>query len=195
MAIFFTADLHLNHKNIIKYSSRPYADVDEMNEAIIANWNAVVTPADLVYLLGDVAFQHPKKAVSLLNRLNGTIHLVRGNHDGNLLDTEECRKRFAKVSDLMEIRVPDSDARNGRQLVVLCHFPMLTWNKAHHGAWHLHGHSHGTLKTCDTCSQARRMDVGMDTNGCKPYTYEQIKAVMTSKQFVQTDHHNENTAE
>ncbi|MEJ7707010.1 MAG: hypothetical protein WKF82_06805 [Nocardioidaceae bacterium] len=55
MAVYFTSDTHFSHANIIRLCNRPFADVDEMDEAIIERWNATVTSADTVYHLGDVA--------------------------------------------------------------------------------------------------------------------------------------------
>lgn len=84
--IFLIADLHLGHSNILTRlqdecgkPQRPFASVEEMNETLISNWNAVVTPQDKVYVLGDVVFG--RKNLPMLNRLNGTKSLVRGNHD------------------------------------------------------------------------------------------------------------------
>jgi len=78
--IFFTSDTHFWHANIIKFCQRPFADVNEMNEKMIANWNAVVGPDDIIYHLGD--FSMAARPVELyVPRLMGSIHLVMGNHD------------------------------------------------------------------------------------------------------------------
>lgn len=87
MKVWFTSDLHFSHANIIKYCNRPFADVDEMNAALIRNWNEVVGPNDLVWNLGDVAMGNRKRIPEYRQQLNGRIHLVRGNHDyGKQLD-------------------------------------------------------------------------------------------------------------
>ena len=79
--IFFTSDLHLNHTNIIKYCNRPFNDVDHMNQTLIHNWNQVVSNKDEVYVLGDFCMGQPHQWSGLVNQLNGTIHLILGNHD------------------------------------------------------------------------------------------------------------------
>ena len=79
--IYFTADTHFNHKNIIEYCNRPFKDTNEMNEYIIQKWNSVVKENDVVYHLGDVGFGTTEKLKELISRLNGTKILLRGNHD------------------------------------------------------------------------------------------------------------------
>ena len=78
---FFTSDTHFGHQNIIKYANRPFASVSHMNEALIANWNAVVGMDDEVYHLGDVALGPWTEWDKILTRLNGYKILVVGNHD------------------------------------------------------------------------------------------------------------------
>lgn len=76
--IYFTADLHLEHSNIIKYCNRPYYDIDTMNKALINNWNSVVTKDDMVFVVGDFSFGNPYKYTDILN---GVIAIIKGNHD------------------------------------------------------------------------------------------------------------------
>lgn len=80
---FVTSDTHFNHGKIIEYCNRPFSDVEEMNEKIIENWNSVVGKNDIVWHLGDFALGDKKKIPELVNRLNGRINLVMGNHDHN----------------------------------------------------------------------------------------------------------------
>lgn len=79
--IFFTSDTHFNHSNILKYCSRPWKTVEEMNEGLIKNWNEVVGHDDTVYHLGDFAMGNRKTIPEILSMLNGRIVLIRGNHD------------------------------------------------------------------------------------------------------------------
>jgi calcineurin-like phosphoesterase family protein len=80
--IWFIADTHFGHKNIINYENRPFNNIEEMDEAIISNWNSVVDKEDIIYHLGDFAFSHNKEELKiLLERLNGRKVLIMGNHD------------------------------------------------------------------------------------------------------------------
>lgn len=161
---FFTSDTHFGHENIIKYCNRPWATVEEMNEGIIENWNSVVKPGDTVYHLGDFSFA---PAEPFLDRLNGNIHLMVGNHEKPAL---AVRNRFVWVRDLTEVRV-------GKQSIVLCHYPLKTWNKDRHGAWHLYGHCHGTLEDPGNKS----LDIGMDCHNYIPLSFEQVAIIMAGR--------------
>ena len=81
--IWVTSDLHFNHLNILKYEpvSRPFVSIDEMNEVLISRWNQVVKPNDTVYVLGDLAMGRIEDSRACIERLNGKIILIRGNHD------------------------------------------------------------------------------------------------------------------
>lgn len=78
---WFWADPHFNHTNIIKYCNRPFASVDEMNEALIENYNSVVGVNDVVWCLGDFCFGPKENIAKIMLRLNGKLRLVKGNHD------------------------------------------------------------------------------------------------------------------
>ncbi len=79
--IYFIADTHFNHANIIKYCNRPFKNTDEMNKYIIEKWNLVVKETDTVYHLGDVGFGKFEEVKRLVESLNGRKILLRGNHD------------------------------------------------------------------------------------------------------------------
>ena len=183
MSLFFTSDTHFGHSNIIKYTGRPYKNAWEMDEALIENWNRVVQPDDTVYHLGDVGFCSPARLLSILNRLNGTINLVFGNHDRRIW---EVQSRFAAMNLMDEVRVPDKDATRGVQQIVLCHYAMRVWNKRHWGAWQLYGHSHGSLPDDPN---SKSLDVGVDCWGYTPVSYDQIKQKMAEKLNRPVDHH------
>lgn len=193
---FFTADIHFGHKNIIKYSNRPFKDIFEMRETIINNWNSVVNTTDEVYIIGDFSFAKPEETISILNRLNGNKFLVRGNHDN--LESAEFKSKFSWIKDYYELNVDMGDTH--KQKIVMCHYAMRVWNKSHIGAWNIYGHSHGTLPP-----EGKQIDVGVDAirhydewyginAGTEPFTpvsLDQIKLLMDTIEFVQVDHHGE----
>lgn len=162
---FFTADHHFGHKAIIRYSNRPFANIWEMNQSLVDRWNEVVGKDDEVYHLGDLVFGSRKTLKHIIESLNGKIHLIKGNHDKNIRGW--VKDLFASVSNYKEINMD-------KQKVVLCHFPFRTWNKSHYGAFHLHGHSHGSLGPEGTL----RLDVGVDTNDYYPYSWDQVRFIL-----------------
>lgn len=182
--IYFTSDLHFGHSNVVKYSRRPFADLAEMEAALIANWNARVTAQDSVYVLGDFSMASPARTLAVLEQLAGQKFLVRGNHDKGMRGTAE--RKFGWVKDLYELKVPDADVHGGNQIIALCHYAMLVWNKSHFGAWMLHGHSHGSMPDDPN---ALRLDVGVDCWNYAPVSYDEIKARMRTKTWKPVDHH------
>lgn len=148
MALFFTADHHFGHGGARGLFRRPFDSTAAMDEAMIARWNAVVGPADTVWHLGDFAVrQDAAHMAEILGRLAGTKHLVAGNNDPA---ATRGLAGWAAVHDLLEIEA------EGRRLV-LCHYPLRSWNGMGKGALQLHGHSHGRLKPL-----TRQIDVGVD---------------------------------
>lgn len=176
--IWFTSDTHFGHKNILKYSERDFESLDAMDEAMIHNWNERVSPEDLVYHLGDVGLCSQGKLRKILDRLQGRIRLIRGNHESS---AEACHSRFEWIKDYYELEMPDPDAYQGKRFIVLFHYAMREWNASHHGTWHLYGHSHGTLPD-DPNSLS--IDIGVDCHGYRPLDYAEIKALMSQKTWV-----------
>ena len=182
MTTYFTSDPHWGHSRIIEYCNRPFANVKEMDQTLIDNWNRVVRSDDTVYLLGDVSF-YPKETTSkILAALKGKIHLIKGNHDkASKLDYG----RFESVSDILSVKVSEGGKKG--KYIVMCHYALKVWEHRHHGAWHLYGHSHGSMPD-DPNSLS--IDVGVDCHGYKPVSFAEIGAIMEAKQgFKPVDHH------
>lgn len=183
MSIFFTADWHLDHANIIKYCNRPFRDVHEMNETIIESHNKIVTPNDEAYVLGDLALCDSRRARKLISRFNGNLHLIRGNHEKAAL---QCKDLFVWIKRMHEFYVGDSAVRGNKRLVTLCHYAMKVWNKSHWGAdssIHLYGHSHGSL---EADSKSASMDVGIDNAArllgeYRPFSYQEVIGFIKDK--------------
>jgi calcineurin-like phosphoesterase family protein len=168
---WYTSDHHFGHKNIIALNSRPFTSVEEMDEALIARWNSVVGPDDVVYHLGDFSFG---PQAHYLPRLNGEKHLVLGNHDPSLVSAG-----WASINDMLHVTTSD-----GTRLV-LCHYAMRVWSKSHYGAIHLYGHSHGSL-----AGDSQSCDVGVDCWGFEPVSLDAIKARMSEHMpRFEPDHH------
>jgi calcineurin-like phosphoesterase family protein len=162
--IFFTSDTHFGHFNVIEYSRRPFNTSQEMTRELIRRWNAVVSEGDIVYHLGDVSFLRPTRTMDILYQLKGKKHLIRGNHDKRV---NKWGEPFHTVQHYHELNA-------GRQKIMLCHYPFDTWKGAHRGNWHLHGHSHGSLKTVRT----NRLDVGVDCHDYRPVSIDEVADFM-----------------
>jgi len=165
MNIFFTADLHLGHDNIRKHCGRPFDTVEEMDEAIISNWNRTVSARDLVYVVGDFALRNHNLHLA---RLKGKKILIKGNHDKM---SQDCLRNFTEVHQLLARKID-------QQLIVMCHYCMLVWPSSCHGAWHLYGHSHGRIKEF---SNLPRCDVGMDVWDFVPASWDAIKKKLAGR--------------
>ncbi len=126
-------------------------------------------------ILGDVGLCHPDRLRVILERLNGRIYLIRGNHERS---AEACKERFEWIRDYYELKVDDGEARRGKQLVV--HYPMREWKASHYGAYHLYGHSHGNLQDD---SALLSFDIGVDCHHFRPVSYDEVKAVMKCKKW------------
>ena len=182
--LWFTSDTHWSHRNIIKYSNRPFDSVEQMDQALIDNWNSVVAPNDIVWHLGDFAFCRYEGIKEILPLLNGHKNLVLGNHDKEIVNnTPELLRLglFKSIQHYKMLRIDD-------QKVVLCHYGFRTWDSAHHGAIMLYGHSHGSLPPF-----GRSVDVGVDckeiTPEYRPIEYDEILAFMSNRKAEVVDHH------
>ena len=174
--VFFTSDLHLGHKNVIKYSNRPFADVETMNRILLENINKTVGPNDTLFILGDFIFGKPKQAINALDQIVcQNRHLIIGNHDEDVLESKEFRDCFTSIHDYLEIKVKDSSLERGVQKIALFHYPILEWVAGHKGSWMLHGHTHGNLTIPDQLKNKRILDVGVDCQNYKPISYNEIK--------------------
>lgn len=84
--VYFIADTHFGHANIIKYEGRPFANVSEMDKMLIQNWNTVVSESDEIFVLGDFSFYNKEKTKKILQQLHGKKTLIMGNHDTQSLE-------------------------------------------------------------------------------------------------------------
>jgi calcineurin-like phosphoesterase family protein len=157
-----------------------------MNEALVTNWNNKVGNQDTVYMVGDISFGKEDETKEVLTRLNGRKVLILGNHDKVIHKWKNIERILYSIHDMLEIDVIDSDCPSGKQRIVLLHYAMRVWNKSHFGAWHLYGHSHGTLPD-DPNSLS--LDVGVDCHKYAPISYEEVKGIMRNKTFKPVDQH------
>ena len=132
--IFYIADMHFGHENVLRFDDRPFSEIGQMDETLIQNWNARVADDDTVYVLGDAFWKNEESSVKILQQLNGHKHLIQGNHDrvkGKLRLYWESIAQYAEIND-------------ENRLVILSHYPMLFYKSQHHGAAMLYGHVHNS---------------------------------------------------
>lgn len=158
MTILFTSDEHYDHERAIQLCGRPFPSVMEMNSTIRDNHNSMVKDGDVVYHLGDYAFGN--NAANHLKSLNGRHILIRGNHDRNSV----LRAGFESVSPVLMLK-------HKGLMFFLSHYAHRVWPQKHYGAFHLYGHSHGTLPGID-----RSMDVGVDPLKFFPISLDEVVA-------------------
>lgn len=174
--VFFTSDTHFCHTNIIEFCNRPFKNMEDMNETLIANWNKSVGPDDIVFHLGDFCLGDSGKWNRILDRLNGKIYLILGNHDLRNF-RKSYAERFESVAMQMHIEVDN-------QKICLNHYPFLCYDGSYDGVWQLFGHVHTNRN--HTGNDAARLkllfptqyDVGVDNNDFTPVSFAQVKEVI-----------------
>lgn len=182
--IYFTSDLHFGHKAVVQLSKRPFFDIEEMNEALIRNWNERVKPTDTIYVLGDMALCPFKEFEPIAKRLNGIKYLIKGNHD-SYTDGQYNKLGFAVFQEL-KLKLCGKMFR-------LSHYPYaLPWYKRLFaykselrfmdkrpprvpGEYLMHGHSHVKYKKADN-----RLHIGVDAWNYRPVSLSEIESLIHS---------------
>lgn len=169
--IWFTSDTHFSHRNVVRFNLNRLSnlkltidDTDMLkkhDEELIKKWNETVKKKDTVYILGDFSFASADETRKLLERLNGIKHLIIGNHDGS------CRglnNYFESTSQIKEVTFKKTifPFLDENMHCIMCHFPLVAWNRRMHGAVMIHGHTHGSLCNLNKESEELRFDIGFD---------------------------------
>lgn len=184
MPHFFTSDTHLGHANIIKYCKRPFLTEDELrmvdeginfriSEETVRRHDTFILDAindcvgvnDTLWVIGDFAWRTPGFYRSKIRCTD--VRLIWGNHDDSKLDT----RMFSGVYDIANLTL-------NHQPIVMCHYPMRSWHRSHHGSWHLFGHVHGNLADIP---HHLALDVGVDTHAFKPWSWNEVATFMAPR--------------
>lgn len=168
MSIFFTADNHFFHKNMINYEDRPFKSNEEMTEVMIEKWNNKVGKYDSIYILGDFAFGKSYEVKTLLDKLNGHKFLIKGNHDYYIKD-KLIEKEFIWVKDYYMLK-------HNNMKFILFHYPIYVWDCKHHGSIHLYGHVHSNKDNYHPLliELGKAYNVGVDVNNYEPVSLEEV---------------------
>jgi len=164
--ILFTSDQHFGHANVIRFCDRPFADADEMNAAMIANWNEKVTNRDVVYIVGDLMFRLANEPETILRQLHGKKHLIIGNHDKSWIPKVDLSRWFDSAEHYRIIAT-------GGGKITLCHYPMMSFGSR----LMVHGHIHNNkpesywplLRTMDNA-----LNASVEINGYAPVTLDEL---------------------
>ncbi len=160
--IYYTADTHFCYAPILR--DRPFQSVEQMDEALIRNWNSTVSADDTVYVAGDIGYNGGHVPCRILARLQGKKHLIRGNHDTAFRDAPLLFRYFETVTDFYEID-------DGGSHVLLSHYPML-YDK---GGYMVYGHLHNSGAFHDILKRLPRLlNAGTDVNAYRPVTLRQL---------------------
>lgn len=220
--IWFTADLHADHPKITEICSRPInvdaRIVDELkrknqndpkwklindhiwreamnplhNEWLIREvYNKYVEKKDEVYIIGDISLGKRKDAEKFIARMNGNKHLIMGNHDKNIHNLGN----FSEITQIKDFTF----SRGGLNIhIILCHFPMASWNRKIHGSWHLYGHVHGRFQ-----APGLAWDCGIDNRAtacgvfgwCRPINLYEVCLIMSERALVAENNFSETEVE
>lgn len=198
--VFLTADLHLNHENIIKEDFGPHArtqfsSVQEMNDTIISRWNEKVSADDTVYVLGDFALGLPEIGAQLIMSLPGKKILLMGNHDVPKIKDSNGKKKpkpapitlqNLKYSlDLFEEVYSAYETvklQHGKYTFVMNHYPpdqeSFAQREPHHIFLHAHNHNDKSYNLANMSRHIPVYDVGVDANDFSPISVEELYSRM-----------------
>lgn len=169
--IYFIADTHFGHENIIRLCNRPFKDVKEMNTYMFQAWNARVKDEDTVYILGDLAFKtNIDDTIKLIHGLKGKKYLIKGNHDGKNLKNDKFKELFEGVYDIYNLAL-------GNTRIVMCHYPMCEWEGYFRGSYLVYGHIHNTTNTTAFKVMSnfdKALNAGADIINYTPCTFEEL---------------------
>jgi len=174
--IWFSADGHLSHANILEHCNRPFENVREMDETLITNWNNCVKDNDHVFYLGDFVWK--KNPEPYLGQLAGKIHFIRGCHDDNF--SRGAKERLESFT--YGYYFCESFGYKGIR-IWMSHYPCHSWRASFHGSYHLHGHSHNQYNP----EFGKILDVGVDSayeklGEYRPFSLEEVMEYMKGRE-------------
>jgi calcineurin-like phosphoesterase family protein len=204
--LFFTSDTHYNHANICSATTewiprgrntREFNSLSHMNNTLVNNINEVVGEDDILIHLGDWSFGGVDFIAEFRDRIIcKNIHLVYGNHDHHQQNNRgDIQNLFSSCHDYLEleIRRPANDGRVNKYTFACFHYPIASWKDMNNGVIHLHGHVH--LPPNQRIAEGKAMDVGVDGNGLKPISMDDVLKIMSKqpikKLSLPSDHHEE----
>lgn len=182
MNYFFSADTHYGHNNILKYDNRLFETIEQHDAELLRLHNSIVGKKDTFYFLGDFCFRRPEYAEEILSQMNGVKFFLWGNHDKHVIKLYQKYGTYLGMKTIVKI--------NGQE-ITLEHFAPRIWNRSHHGAWALYGHSHDNLEHTPF---GKSMDVGVQSayrvlGEYRPFSFQEIKTILDAREISKIDQH------
>jgi calcineurin-like phosphoesterase family protein len=192
--VFFTADLHLGHANVLRFCNRPFKNIEEHDASVVSNINNKVQPEDILYILGDFVYGRHKNRMDTIRRYRNMVRcrhivLIVGNHDPQERSGYPKQELYSMFSEVF-VRLQRQFLVGGLpQIMIMDHYASRVWNKSHYGAWQLFGHSHASLP-----EDGMQLDVGIDSafkriGSYSPFSLQEVNEIMKTKKFSPVDHH------
>jgi calcineurin-like phosphoesterase family protein len=200
--VLFWGCMHYGHDpkwDVPIWKTRGYNSSEEHDEGLIENWNLKANKNTIGFLLGDTIFGYKadERLLKLFNRLNfKELYILPGNHQAgykqildslheNILNVDGHEKLIHFVPNYLEVVV------NG-QAIVMCHFPILSFNGMAKGAYHIYAHVHGNLNRSELgrLYQNTGFTYEVSVENCpSPITFGELRAIMRKKVQSTPDHH------
>ena len=170
--IYFTSDLHFCHNKSFLFTPRGFDNVEDMNKAIVENWNNIITDEDEIYVLGDLMLNDNVEGMRLLSSLNGKIHIILGNHD-----TDARLQLYMNVHNIEDMCY-STIIKYNKYHFYLSHYPSLTSSMrdekpVKHCLINLHGHTHQDVNFLFE-ENPFIYHVGVDSHNCSPVSVEEV---------------------
>lgn len=186
---WFSSDLHLGHEGFLThpetFRSKSFNDIQTHDETIIERIFEKVSSGDEYYCLGDIFWKYTnEKKNEFFDRFQKRkigFHWIQGNHDKGVFK----HKAIKSFSDIKEIKIKKPEGES--QHLVLCHYPLLVWNRSHYNSYNLHGHIHIGDNTYYKIEQTnlyvgKHLNVNVENNNYYPYSEEQVLEILSQKE-------------
>lgn len=198
----FWGCLHLDHAceswDTPLWKQRGFSSVQDHNESLISAWNKKADQNTVGFLLGDTMFGlgGPEKFLKFIRRLNGSeFFIMKGNHRAGFPDVNVDSVSGKKINPICDYY----EAKAGKKFLVLCHYPILSWNKQAHGSYMLYSHVHGNLSKSELGksyenSGLRCLEVSVEGSiktfgSAQPFSFEEIDGILSKRGIKTLDHH------
>jgi len=188
--IYFTSDLHFCHDKDFVWQVRGFESIDEMNAEIVRRWNEIITADDYVYVLGDLTLGNVEEGLKLIAQLNGSLHIIRGNHD-----TDKKVEKYLELPNVVTVEFA-TIYKYKKAIFWLSHYPTITANYDDDKPWAKHlvclfGHTHQEQPFYN--DNPYMFNVGVDAHNCTPISIEEIiETIRNKKQELNNEKTKEN---